>query len=49
MLSPNIVILSANGRLARNTTRVLLGQTGAYLTLYLRRANRLQNPDGGAA
>jgi uncharacterized protein YbjT (DUF2867 family) len=35
----------ANGQLARNTTRVLLRDTGARLTLYLRRANRLPNPD----
>jgi NAD(P)H-binding len=35
--------LGANGQLARNTTRVLLEQSDAHLTLYLRRANRLQN------
>jgi uncharacterized protein YbjT (DUF2867 family) len=40
-----ILILGANGQLARNTTRVLLGQTDATLTLYLRRAQRLANPD----
>jgi uncharacterized protein YbjT (DUF2867 family) len=39
-----ILILGANGQLARNTTRVLLGTTNAKLTLYLRRANRLKNP-----
>src|SRR4051812_30626013 len=31
--------------LARNTTRVLLEQSGTKLTLYLRRASRLPNPD----
>jgi uncharacterized protein YbjT (DUF2867 family) len=40
-----ILILGANGQLARNTTRVLLSTTDARLTLYLRRANRLSNPD----
>ena len=40
-----ILILGANGQLARNTTRVLLSTTDARLTLYLRRANRLTNPD----
>jgi len=41
----NILILGANGQLARNTTRVLLRDTQAKLTLYLRRATRLENPD----
>jgi uncharacterized protein YbjT (DUF2867 family) len=41
----NILILGANGQLARNTTRVLLRDTDAKLTLYLRRAARLSNPD----
>src|SRR3954447_16805192 len=41
----NVLILGANGQLARNTTKVLLGQTDAALTLYLRRAARLTNPD----
>ena len=40
-----ILILGANGKLARNTTRVLLRDTDAKLTLYLRRASRLPNPD----
>ena len=39
-----ILILGANGQLARNTTRMLLDRTDANLTLYLRRANRLKNP-----
>jgi len=41
----NLLILGANGQLARNTTRVLLRDTDARLTLYLRRAHRLTNPD----
>jgi uncharacterized protein YbjT (DUF2867 family) len=40
-----ILILGANGQLARNTTRVLLRDTDAKLTLYLRRANRLSPLD----
>lgn len=41
----NVLILGANGQLARNTTRVFLTTTDARLTLYLRRASRLSNPD----
>jgi uncharacterized protein YbjT (DUF2867 family) len=41
----NVLILGANGQLARNTTRVFLRTTDAKLTLYLRRASRLKNPD----
>ena len=41
----NVLILGANGQLARNTTRVFLERTEARLTLYLRRASRLKNPD----
>ena len=33
-----ILILGANGQLARNTTRVLLERTDAILTLFLRRS-----------
>lgn len=40
-----VLILGANGQLARNTTRVFLRDTDAILTLYLRRAGRLKNPD----
>ena len=40
-----VLILGANGQLARNTTRVLLRDSDAKLTLYLRRASRLRNPD----
>jgi uncharacterized protein YbjT (DUF2867 family) len=41
----NVLVLGANGQLARNTTRVFLRDTDARLTLYLRRASRLRNPD----
>ena len=41
----NVLILGANGQLARNTTKFLLERTDAHLTLYLRRADRLRNPD----
>src|SRR5271166_6514483 len=40
-----ILILGANGQLARHTTSFFLNRTDAQLTLYLRRANRLKNPD----
>ncbi len=39
-----VIILGANGQLARHTTRVFLRDTDAKLTLYLRRAHRLENP-----
>jgi uncharacterized protein YbjT (DUF2867 family) len=39
-----ILILGANGQLARNTTKFLLENTDASLTLYLRQAKRLRNP-----
>jgi uncharacterized protein YbjT (DUF2867 family) len=42
---PNILILGANGQLARNTIPFFLKQPDVHLTLYLRRANRLKNPD----
>jgi uncharacterized protein YbjT (DUF2867 family) len=41
----SILVLGANGQLARNTTRVFLRDTDAKLMLYLRRASRLSNPD----
>lgn len=40
-----ILILGANGQLARNTTRVFLRDADAKLTLYLRRADRLGKSD----
>lgn len=40
-----VLILGANGQLARNTTQVFLETSDVYLTLYLRRASRLRNPD----
>jgi len=39
-----VLILGANGQLARNTTRVLLEDPSVTLTLYLRRAGRRMNP-----
>jgi len=38
-----VLILGANGQLARNTTRVFLENTDVTLTLYLRRVSRLKN------
>jgi len=40
-----VLILGANGQLARNTTRYFLEHSDAQLRLYLRRASRLANPD----
>ena len=40
-----VLVLGANGQLARNTTRVLLRGSDVNLTLFLRRASRLENPD----
>ena len=40
-----ILILGYNGQLERNTTQFLLERTSASVTLYLRRADRLSNPD----
>ncbi|HXY96304.1 MAG TPA: NAD(P)H-binding protein [Steroidobacteraceae bacterium] len=40
-----MLILGANGQLARHTTEVFLRTTDVKLTLYLRRASRLKNPD----
>jgi uncharacterized protein YbjT (DUF2867 family) len=45
----NVLILGANGQLARHTTRLFLRDTDAKLTLYLRRASRLSNPDPARA
>lgn len=42
---PNILILGANGQLARNTIPLFLQHPDVRLTLYLRQANRLKNPD----
>jgi uncharacterized protein YbjT (DUF2867 family) len=39
----NVIILGANGQLARNTTRWFLQSTDVKLTLYLRHSNRLRN------
>ncbi|MDM0022406.1 NAD(P)H-binding protein [Variovorax saccharolyticus] len=40
----NILIVGANGQLARHTTARLLAETDAHLTLFLRRASRLPKP-----
>jgi uncharacterized protein YbjT (DUF2867 family) len=40
-----VLILGAKGQLARNTTKFFLEHADVRLTLYLRRANRLRNPD----
>lgn len=45
----NVLILGANGQVARNTTSFFLARTDARLTLYLRRARRLENPDRDSA
>lgn len=41
----NVLILGANGQLARNTIPFFLKQKDVHLTLYLQRAGRLTNPD----
>jgi uncharacterized protein YbjT (DUF2867 family) len=41
----DVLILGANGQLARNTIPFLLRNDDLRLTLYLRRAQRLKNPD----
>ena len=40
-----IIILGANGQLARHTTQVLLRDSDASMTLFLRKSQRLRNPD----
>lgn len=40
-----VLILGANGQVARHTTAYFLENTDAVLTLYLRHASRLKNPD----
>lgn len=42
---PKVLILGANGQLARDITKFFLKHPEVQLTLYLRRANRLENPD----
>jgi uncharacterized protein YbjT (DUF2867 family) len=44
MPSRKVLVLGANGQVARHATPVLL-KAGAELTLFLRRASRLANPD----
>jgi uncharacterized protein YbjT (DUF2867 family) len=40
-----VLILGANGQVARNATGRFIEQTDAELTLFLRRSTRLKNPD----
>jgi uncharacterized protein YbjT (DUF2867 family) len=40
-----VLVLGANGQLARNTIPFLLRNPAVALTLYLRRASRIANPD----
>lgn len=40
-----VLILGANGQLARHTTAYFLKTTDAHLTLYMRHTRRLKNPD----
>jgi uncharacterized protein YbjT (DUF2867 family) len=40
-----VLVLGANGQLARNTIPFVLQNQDVELTLYLRRANRFKNPD----
>ena len=40
-----VLVLGANGQLARNTIPFLLQNPDVMLTLYLRRAQRLENPE----
>ena len=42
---PKILIIGANGQLARTTTSFFLKHPDVHLTLYLPRANRLKNPN----
>jgi uncharacterized protein YbjT (DUF2867 family) len=44
-MTTNVLILGANGQLARNTTPFFLKHDDVHLTLYLRRSSRLKNPD----
>jgi uncharacterized protein YbjT (DUF2867 family) len=45
----NVLILGANGSVARQATELFLNETDAKLTLYLRNARRLNNPDPNRA
>lgn len=46
---PRILILGANGQVARHTTTRFIERTDARLTLYLRNAARLRNPNPSRA
>ncbi|WP_149094184.1 SDR family oxidoreductase [Paenibacillus terrae] len=45
----NILILGANGQIARQAIDMFLKETDAQLTLYLRRSSRLENVDSSRA
>jgi uncharacterized protein YbjT (DUF2867 family) len=45
----NVLILGANGQVARDAIDLFLKETDAQLTLYLRNARRLKNPDATRA
>jgi nucleoside-diphosphate-sugar epimerase len=42
--APKVLILGANGQIARVATELFLAHTNAHLTLYLRKAKRLKLP-----
>jgi uncharacterized protein YbjT (DUF2867 family) len=44
-----VLILGANGQLARHTTPLFLERTDVHLTLFLRNARRLENPNPARA
>ncbi len=44
-----IAVIGAHGQIARVATDLFLAETDAQLTLYLRRASRLPNPDPSRA
>jgi len=44
-----VLILGANGQLARHTTPFFLEHADTHLTLYLRNAKRLKNPNPARA
>jgi len=46
MTRPRVLILGANGQIARVATRLFLDETDAELTLYLRKSRRLQELRG---
>jgi uncharacterized protein YbjT (DUF2867 family) len=41
----HVLVLGANGQLARHATQMFLSRADVHLTLYLRNAGRLKKPD----